>query len=328
MIEHNDRVQSELVSWLRQKRMVLMIGAGSSRLLGYPGWDQLLSEIHSRFTPDFPRPPGMPLEEYADEIRGHILASSVANDYYNFLEHAFEPRAGANHDEFHLALVQLGFSGLVTTNYDEVLESAVRQLLIAQRAEPHCEPLDLCGERSYRVFEFLRDLSQPPSFRWILHLHGHYRSPQRLILTLSDYRERYGEVVAFNERGEPLQKALSTLHRKVLWTLLVAHRMMFVGFSLEDRFFTDLLRIVQDDFGLGSDPVHFGIFPLKVHSDLATAVRRLQSLGISPLFYEVPPGDPDDHRGVRTLIYDLARAVGVTFLPSALRELSERTLEL
>ncbi len=329
MGELNDEAKQHLIPLLREKRPVLMVGAGSSQFVGYPLWGELVEEMGRRFAPSLERPKGVSLAEYADKVKDLLRREGRINDYFNFLERQFEPKP-RNHDEFHLALVKSGFCGIITTNYDSVLETAIMEAYNTENAPFLCEPLDLCQERPYLVFDFLRGLSLGKSLRWVLHIHGYCRNPMKMILTRNDYLDRYGEL-AFDESGKPLRRILDTLHRKVIWSLLTMHSVVFVGFSMEDEFFMQMLGVVQTDFALGSDPIHFAILSYTANEDMERASNILQRKGIMPIFYHVPEYEESnykaDHTGLKRLIFEIADSAGVSVGSPSIFDVTKKMME-
>lgn len=326
----DEAAKQQLVNLLNSKRAILLAGAGSSCSVGYPMWAEFVDRLGKKFTPLLNWTDQSPME-FAGQIVSEIKRTDQLVDYYNFLERSFEPPNDRKlHDDFHVALVQLGFCGIVTTNYEEVIESAVMEAYNSEFGPYRCEHIDLCGERSYRVFDFLRSLATSHKPKWVLHLHGHYRNPEGIVLTLDDYKRKYGEVPIFDSTGRPQNQLLDSLHRKVLWTLLTTHSLVFVGFSLRDEFFTHILRIVQRDFGLGSDPTHFAIMSFTTDEDKDKTALYLKNHNTMPIFYHAPKdsnGIPN-HSKLKDLIFDLARRVGVPDVFTGITDLNRRMLEL
>jgi hypothetical protein len=271
---------------------------------------------------------------FAGEIVNEIKKAKRLPDYYNFLERKFGPlpdRARL-HDEFHIALVQLGFCGLVTTNYEDVIESAVAEAFMSDLGPFRCTSIDLCQKRVYKVFDFFRSLSLGEKPRSVLHLHGYYTNPEGIILTEEDYKKKYGEQPNYDADGNAQNIVLDSLHRKVLWALFAAHPPVFVGFSLHDDFFMHMLRVVQGDFELGSDLTHFALMPFTTEADKQRTWEHLRQLNTMPVFYHVPEiksaGEEHDHSDVKRLVYDLAEKVGVSFISSGITSINQRMLEL
>ena len=325
----NEEAKISLAEVLLSKQAVLMCGAGSSKLAKYPLWEELLLGMAAKCSPQLSRLPKESVLEFAQRIK----LSLESDDYFNLLETTFEPKVSANYDEVHLALVRLGFCGLVTTNYDEVLECAVREAFRTSDGPKTCSALDLCNERTFKVLRFLRGLSKPSEHRFVLHLHGIHSAPHHMILTSLDYADKYGEQTPYDDKGKPIGRSLDTIHRKVLWTLLATHPLVFVGFSMEDAFFNYILKVVQADFQSGTTPIHFAIFGQKQGEDITAKTDVLRRNGVQPIYYPVPPpqgiGDSSGYSiGLRKLVFELADKVGVSIGSPGSIEITKRMLEL
>jgi hypothetical protein len=164
------------------------------------------------------------------------------------------------------------------------------------------------------VFDFLRSLSPSSAHRWVLHLHGLYNYPEGIILTQRDYLRAYGEL-GENGVSNPRGRILDTFHRKVIWALLSMHSFLFVGFSMEDPFFMQMLTIVQQDFALDAEPIHYAIMAYTSDDDIEKTRVHLKRKGIEPLFYRVTKSgstiEYPDYRGLEKLVYELANSLGV-----------------
>jgi len=330
----NESAKRQLVASLKARRSLLLAGAGGSRSVGYPSWPQLVEEMRMQFANDLSWPNDSSPMTFAGTIVEEIGAKKELPAYYNFLERRFEPRPDRPrlHDDFHVALVRLPFCGLVTTNYEPVIESAVADAFAGDMGPFRCEPIDLCDERVYRVLDFFRSLSNGGHPSWVLHLHGYYRNPQRIILTNDDYRRHYGEPPEYDQDGRPQSVILDKLHRKVLWTLFVTHPLVFVGFGLQDDFFIHMLRVLRQDLQLGNDLTHFAMMPFTKEEDQEKTTEYLRLLNTMPVFYHVPDvkvaGQEPDHGGLKRLVLELAEEVGVPVVSDAITNINKRMLEL
>ncbi len=330
MGQSESAARDELLSLLREKRAVLMVGAGSSRFVGYPSWDELVSKLNE-LAPGLRRSPNTDRAAFVEDIKQQLRRERRLDDYYNLLERTFSPRDSApTHAPLHCALVQLGFAGIVTTNYDPVLEWAIGEAF-SRDVHHVCRPIDLCQKRCYRVFDFLRSLSRGSRHDFVLHLHGWHENPTNIILTRDDYQIRYGERRPATS-SEPVPRILDTIHRKVIWSLMAMHSVVFVGFSMDDDFFMDMVDIVQQDFRLGSDPVHFAIIGYTTDEEKGKMAHHLRRRGIAPVFYQMldlaDDGPSSRHRLFEDLILNLARSLDVTVplggLDAATRKMLER----
>jgi hypothetical protein len=333
MVVENEAAKQQLISTLKNRRAILLAGSGSSKFVGYPLWNQLAEEMRERFAPDLAWPQDLSPMAFAGRIVDEIKKANSLLDYYNFLDRRFEPRPdrAKQHDDFHVALVQLGFCGLVTTNYEEVIESAVIEAYTSDMGPWRCAHIDLCQRRSYRVFDFFRSLATGEKPRWVLHLHGHHLNPEGIILTEDDYLQGYGERPHYDTQDRAQNVILDSLHRKVLWALFATHPLVFVGFSLQDGFFDHMMRVVKEDFELGSDPAHFALMGATTEEDREGIREYLRPRNTMPVFYHVPEvraGEEQDHSDLKRLIYELAGEVGVPSVSSGVTSVTRRMLEL
>jgi SIR2-like domain len=329
MYDNGSAIQ-ELVATLRTKRAVLLSGAGTSRSVGYPSWRELVEMLRRRFADHLARPHDATDTAFANEIVMEIRKNRKDDEYHNFLYNTFgPPRDGSpQHSDLHLALVRLPFCGLATTNYERVIESAVSQAFAVNGVPQSCEEIDLCVE-PYPVFQFFRELGGKP--QRVLHLHGYYKNPKHLILTEDDYLSNYGQSTEQTEDGLRLNSNLNTLHRKVLWALCLSHPLVFIGFSLSDGFFLQILQILKQDLHLGDALVHFAIVPYSTDMQNDQIVERLRLLNTMPIFYYVPPvkeNEEQDHSGLKRLVYQLAGEVDVSVLPDSIMAINKKMLEL
>jgi hypothetical protein len=307
------KVKEELIALLKTKCAILMVGSGSSSKIGYPRWDQLLAKLKKQFHPEYQDPDvTSDFLEYAQMVKNKATDDKREKEYYQVLLETFRPFPPPNekYTQFHKSLVNLGFCGIVTTNYDKTLEIASQAAFSNPTRCHNCEPLDLCEDKSYSIFPFLRLLNLNNDHSSILHLHGFYQNPDTMILTSEDYRTKYGLLDKDNE-DKPIRKPLDTIHRKVIWGLLSFHPLLFVGFSLTDPFFIDMLKTVQSDFELQGATIHFAIMGYSSEEDKLRISNKLKPLGISPVFYKIiiKPDGNQDHNGLDDLIFEFENSL-------------------
>ena len=324
MDDQNEQNKQKLISLLKTKRALLIVGAGSSVFADYPTWKQLLSELAGQFHPNLELTDSKDKTVLADEIKAQAEKDNRRDEYRTFLVQKFKPKR-ITHACFHENLVRLGFCGIATFNYDPVLECAITAC-----TKIRCETIDLCStDTRCRVFDYLRALNPNECMSHVLHLHGFYKNPKEIILTRTEYKSAYGDIETriaaasspvANKQCSPAIAALGdepldTLHRKIIWSLLAMHPVLFVGFGVKDEFFLDTLRIVQRDFGLYQETAHFALMDYTDVSerdgttDKDKKEEHLRRFGIGPIFYNAPA--PEDHTGLQRVVSELARAVGV-----------------
>ncbi len=126
-------LKDELIKLIGSKEAVLIVGAGSSKRLDYPDWQDLLMKLENlatncidSFKPNKKKREYNPLE-YVEDIKSHITREyGDLSQYYALLDRSFEPKKYLDNGlEFHKTLVSLPFKAILTTNYDVVLEDAL-----------------------------------------------------------------------------------------------------------------------------------------------------------------------------------------------------------
>ena len=308
----NTDLKRELIELVASGEAVLIVGAGSSARVGYVTWDGLLEELEDladqygrNFEKDEEKRVKKPLE-YAEDIKSHIRdKTGDLGRYYALLDQLFKPESPA-YDEFHRLLVDLPFRGILTTNYDIVLEAALQGKKIeAEREGKEVPPIDefplVIGKDPPRlIHEFLLARNNDPRIpQRIAHLHGIYRDQASIILSADDYIEAYGQYVAEDNETENIKtegsdevntREVWTLHRKLLWAVLATRRVVFVGFSMEDPYFNKMLEIVSADLWGWNKSIHFAIMGIsnKNIKDSKDKANTLKSeYGVGTVFYAV-----------------------------------------
>ena len=331
--ENEDR-KRELIDLVASGEAMLMVGAGSSARVGYVTWNGLLEELENLacqcgcdFEKDKEKRVGKPLE-YAENIKSHIRDKiGDLGRYYALLDQLFKPKSPA-YDEFHRLLVDLPFRGILTTNYDIVLEAALQgKKTEAERKGEEIPPIDefpLVIEKDppRLIHEFLLARNNDPRIpQRIAHLHGIYRDRASIILSADDYIEAYGEYVAEDNETESIEaegndevntREVWTLHRKLLWAVLATRRVVFVGFSMEDPYFNKMLEIVSADLWGWNKSIHFAIMGasdknIKDSKDKADTLKS--EYGVDTVFYEVLEDEVPEkkHELLESLFADIVK---------------------
>ena len=331
--ENEDR-KRELIDLVASGEAVLMVGAGSSARVRYVTWDGLLEELESLacqcgcgFEKDEEKRVRKPLE-YAEDIKSHICEKEGGlGRYYNLLDDLFKPKSPA-YDKFHRMLVDLPFRGILTTNYDTVLEEALLGRKIeAEREGRQIRPIDVMplviGPDTPRlIHEFLLARNNDPHIpQRIAHLHGLYRYRESIILSTNDYIEAYGEYVAEDNETENIEaegkdevntRVVWTLHRKLLWAVLATRRVVFVGFSMEDPYFNKMLDIVSTDLWGWNKSIHFAVMGIS-NKNIKDSKDRANTLkdeyGVDIVFYEILENEVPEkkHKLLESLFADIVK---------------------
>lgn len=115
-----------IADFLKQENCVVWIGAGLSRVGGYPGWDALVSELCTKCGVLGFDQSQASSTEYLQKMAADCKSSS-SSLYYEHLESCFgELRSKTN--AAYYKLLNLGFHAYVTTNFDPLLSDAATNL--------------------------------------------------------------------------------------------------------------------------------------------------------------------------------------------------------
>ena len=323
----SDAALAKLAECLATEKPLLMVGAGLSKLVNYPLWWELLADLKaaldSSVAKDHEFLVGKRYDRYADEL---IRLAKRPDDLGPFIRKRFGPQSDSPPfcSDVHLPLLELPFCGVVTTNYDSVLEHAATAHLAreipsgtdagsTELSRLFCQPTDLCNHNHRTpVFDLLRRFAcpgAPPCRNEVLHLHGYYDAPDGIILTYSDYLSKYGPLLP---GGKTELNGKVPFHHKVIWSLLVSHPFVFIGFGMEDPYFMKMQEIIRTEFRLGTGYVqarHFAVMPSnEVTPDLN---ERLMRSAIRPVPYDLPEGPEDIGARYRQGLSDFLCSLGI-----------------
>ncbi len=121
-------VRDPLVQYLRDRRCVLIVGAGLSRGSGMPDWGELLGELLAKAEPYLASSTRKELAGLLDAKRFMEVAEYCRErigrpELGNFIAERFG-NTPTEVSEAHSIIVRLPFAAIVTTNYDRLLEEA------------------------------------------------------------------------------------------------------------------------------------------------------------------------------------------------------------
>ena len=315
--DENEERKRELIDLVASGEAVLIVGAGSSARVGYVTWGGLLDELENlanQYNSDFEKDTQKRRDDplvYAEDIKSHIYDKmGNLSRYYALLDELFKPKS-PTHDKFHRLLVDLPFRGILTTNYDTLLEAALGEI------EPHSayDNSFIIEENSAgRVHEFLMAMNNHKRMtRRIAHLHGRFDLASSIILSIGDYERAYGLNLA-DEKSQ--QENEWKLRFRLLWAVLATRRVVFVGFSMEDPYFEEMLKIVSEDLWTWNKSTHFAIMSIS-SKDAENSKNKSEKLndeyGVSTVFYE----DSDNsHQGLDKIVDDIEEACQIENQPT------------
>ena len=270
----------ELVRYVKENKCVLFVGSGLSKCAGLPTWEELLDSMLNKLH-----------EEGLDSLHQNELKSLF--EAKKFLEIAdycrvkFDKRFYSEIllpqlrgdkvpiPEHHEVIMKSQFAGIVTTNYDKLLERAYMKETNGQEWPKIATHTDI-GMLGTLLCE---------SQTFILKAHGDIDQPESLILTAHDYSEKIHTSPAFDA---------------IFSAILLTKAILFVGYSINDPDFR-LLLDRQFTIFKGSVP---GRYALMSKSKVGEVEREilLRTAGIQVLAY-------DKHDEVLTFLKELRNQV-------------------
>jgi hypothetical protein len=273
----NEEAFAALVLEMTRSDVLGFVGAGVSVPGGYPDWATLVHRMRQALPSQVARAMAFVSREEDLLMRAEHYRDVLSKDYARFVRDQFSDERGRVTD-LHLDLVRLPLSHVLTTNYDTLLERA------HARIQPGEIPLMLDWRNASDVEALLGAARRRGERRRYAHLHGIWSDPGSVVLTESDYQERYHRTTA----GEALLSALFT-----------AHAFLFVGVSFSDLDVTGVFRNTMARLRIEA-PIHYAFLALDPRKqDPALVRRRLrQKFKIEPIFYPYTA----DHAGLHALI--------------------------
>jgi hypothetical protein len=281
----------QLSSKLREGEPVYaLVGAGLSASAGLPGWEGLLNEL-APLPKAVPGPSGgggqaVPRrDERADKDlpwRAQLVEQSDSGAGRKRLREHLQKRfwqSTVPASDPLRSVVRLPFAHILTTNYDNLLDLAHEEVRTGQPYEV------LRWEVPLERLRFVESLGVKSQTRLYVHLHGRADRPDTCILTEEDYREHY-------VRSQTLSRNL--------YAMFASQTFVFIGFSLTDPDFVEILRETQA-YG-GRRARHYAILPRPDDGEAGLTAYLLGKYGVTPLLY---PNSDGRHQGLTLLLKDL-----------------------
>lgn len=326
--DQNKESQSRLFNLLESGEGVLFVGSGISRRLGYPSWEEVLKDLLKQL----PKLEDTYIIESLIEKGELLLAAEIIKnkfhikEYHRAFEEIFRPKK-PTHDNFHKLLVRTKFKGFITTNYDPVIEFALKEF---QNTGHNCG-ITLREKEKTEVYGFLKSILKPFSKeeRYHLYLHGRYDLPDSTILSYGDYVEKYDklnikeqnnspehlynqlisasiDIRKFEELTRLKEHAFRTLHYKAIYMLFFTQRLVFCGYGLRDDYLNKIIGDIKDDFN-PYETNHFALMSSKEAMNwneiyYKARLSEWKQKGIELVFFD----DDDSFNGVETFFQKLS----------------------
>ena len=172
------------------KKLVPFIGAGVSKLVGYPGWDEFANEILRFFV-------SKGIMDYSKIDQIHKLSPrmklslaeilekkhSLEIDYQKILRRKDTNQNNSDLYDHVLALLQFSRT-FVTTNYDRELDGRVPSA--HQKIDDSLQATIPIYKRDEINISSLNNIENA-----VIHIHGSVCDPKSMVMTTSDYLDRY-----------------------------------------------------------------------------------------------------------------------------------------
>lgn len=261
-----------LVTAVQERKCVLFLGSGLSALAGYPSWSQLID----RLVGEAKRRPNARLEglEAIEARRDYFMLAEFARETLGTAEYARllkEVLGGpVPTTEAHKLIAATDYRGIITTNYDRLLETTITQV---RSWVPSTFTHDALPAMAEALFN---------SELFVFKMHGDIMSPGSIILTARDYDHML----------------LRSPHvRALLFGVFLNYKLLFVGYSLRDPDFNLILRELTLLFE-NYVPAHYALVP---DPGAFATDHLLKRMNIELIGY-----DPaDNHRAVLDVLQEL-----------------------
>ncbi|MEM9294127.1 MAG: SUMF1/EgtB/PvdO family nonheme iron enzyme [Acidobacteriota bacterium] len=307
-IPGNLNVFKKLVELLHTGEAVGFVGAGASAGL-YPLWPKLIEQLADEaIKRGLATEPLKTVWSKMDSLQAarQIRRKLGEGEFSEFIRSTFGPRKSLDNKRYtskHAALMRLGISRFVTTNYDPALSYACRDLC------PGLSP-EAFDWRGDRVGLWLQDRAGTGGELPILHAHGRHDAGQGIVLDSVDYRRAYS-----NKR-----------YLKLFEQLWIRERLVVVGFSLQEAWLQVIVEqaLTDADTRKVGARRHFAVLPMWTQDledpDIVAAKRDAieEPYHLRALFYPVETiteddGEEwDDHSALPELLEELVAARGKT----------------
>lgn len=285
----NNYAFDELIRAIKDRTVFAFVGAGCSKRLGYPSWEELIDFLEAQVRTV---KTSVRLEDYKGFLKDNtddklwyaeILKSNLVEEFYGLIQETYKQREIRDWS-FHQSLLSINFRHYLTTNYDPLLENT---RLITSGSLNYFSWNN--KERLKTFFEAIHSSSDED--RSVFHIHGRFDDKESIILTEKDYLGMYHQ---------------EELAVKVLWSIIASYRMCFIGFGLKDLDVLTVFRKVWWDFGRGNAR-HFAF--IKENDKTKRIIFRQymrDKYGINPIFFNKLDGADDEYIELKQRVDDLA----------------------
>ncbi len=190
-------------------QLVMFVGSGVSKNSEFPTWDELTCRICQELDMGIKKSSGFSFEEHTTYAQ--LMYNKDKESYIKILKEIFGVKRDSS--KLHKKIIDLGLSDVITTNYDDLLETS-----------------DSYNSRSYGVISSDIEMIEQNSKRKLVKMHGSISDFEGIVLKENDYLE-------FETSRKAIHNYL--LNRAFSKTIL------FVGYSLSDYNVKQILHSIN-----------------------------------------------------------------------------------
>lgn len=280
-----------LAERIQARQVIPLIGSGLAAPFGYKPWRKLLLAEAGRCGPELQTLVNQRLDEAEYEVAADLLHGAADDSFLSALAQHYQPVTTD------LAQAEHFYSGPARLLADPALPAAV--LLPRLFSGPVLTTtFDPTLPRLYQAagLPFVREVAAPDGGvvsqlavhqRILLRLNGSPQAPETRVVLRDEYRRRYLEDKASEERA---RIDLLKDHPNLLIHLFSMRSVLFLGCSLAQDRILDVLQRVAEFL---PDSHHFAVLPRpELEPKLRSLLRRLKRHNVHPLFY--PAGRYDE----------------------------------
>jgi hypothetical protein len=200
---------------INNNKLVIFVGAGVSKNSGYPLWHEIIDRFSSGLFEETRGTDYLKIPQFYYNVRG-------SKEYYDLLHNLMDIKREPN--EIHEALLELSPKHIITTNYDNLIESAANAK----------------GD-FFSVVSKDEDLPYSVNDKKIIKMHGDLNN-KNVVLKEDDYLSYENNF-----------KLISNFIRSLIST----HVILFVGYSLNDQNLNLLFQSIKDELKHNFQPAYF-----------------------------------------------------------------------
>ena len=268
---------------------IIFVGSGISCWAGLPNWRSMLEEL-AGFLDENGENSALVRREAAGgdllQAASYGFSKLTPSAIGEFIRKAVR-LGSAKPCEIHKAIVRLGPSCFITTNYDNLIEQALSQW------QPDAfYPAPITNGHLAEIASILSARSS----HFVFKPHGDATDSASIVLT----REQYRMLLPDGERHRALE---------ALKTLLVTRPVLYLGFGLRDPDFLHLRDLLLNTFK-GAIRDHYAVMP-DVQDDEVDYWRRQYGIRLVGYRTHLRPDGSKDHRELLEMLETLSAASAV-----------------